>query len=80
MTERGYEPPVKRAPARWATKSARPIPIGAMKVARCFSAASMKMVKIRSAVRNISMNKPRTTDVSMSRLVSVCSFYMIAQD
>jgi hypothetical protein len=70
---------VKRAPARWATKSARPIPIGAMKVARCFSAASMKMVKIKSAVRNISMNKPRTIDVSTERLVSVCSLCMIAK-
>jgi hypothetical protein len=43
---------------------ARPMPIGAMKVERCFSAASMKMQKMSCAVKNISMNKPRTADVS----------------
>jgi hypothetical protein len=40
------------------------MPIGAMKVERCFSAASMKMQKMSCAVKNISMNKPRTADVS----------------
>jgi hypothetical protein len=40
------------------------MPIGAMKVERCFSAASMKMQKMSCAVKNISMNKPRTVDVS----------------
>ena len=36
---------------------------GAMNVALCFSAASMKMVRMSRKVRNISMNRPRTTEV-----------------
>lgn len=40
------------------------MPTGAMKVALCFSAANMKMVKTSSAVKNISMNRPRTMEVS----------------
>lgn len=39
------------------------MPIGARKVALCFSPASMRMVKHNIAVRNISMKRPRTTDV-----------------
>jgi len=46
-----------------------PIPIGARKVPLCFSAASMKMVKTSSEVRNISMNKPRAMDVPPPRVV-----------
>jgi hypothetical protein len=37
------------------------------------------MVKTKRAVMNISMNKPRTIDVSGDRLVSVYSLCMIAQ-
>jgi hypothetical protein len=40
------------------------MPIGAMNVARCFSAASIKMVKTSSIVKNISMKSPRATFVS----------------
>jgi hypothetical protein len=40
------------------------MPMGARNVALCFSAASMKMVRISKKVRNISMNRPRTTEVS----------------
>lgn len=43
-------------------KRARPMPTGAMKVALCFSAANMKMVKTSSAVRNISMKRPRAME------------------
>lgn len=48
---------------------ASPIPTGATAVARCFSIASMKMIKTNSAVRNASMKRPRTTDVSSARPV-----------
>jgi hypothetical protein len=50
------------------------MPIGAMKVARCFSAASMKMVKTSNAVKNISMNKPRAAFVSADNVVATASF------
>ena len=46
-----------------------PIPIGAIKVPLCFSAASMKIVKTSCAVRNISMKRPRTTEVPADRFV-----------
>jgi hypothetical protein len=39
-------------------KRARPMPTGARNVALCFSAASMKMTKTSSAVRNISIKTP----------------------
>lgn len=42
------------------------MPTGARNVLLCFSAASMKMVKTSMAVKNISMKRPRTTDVSLS--------------
>lgn len=45
------------------------MPTGAMNVPLCFSAASMKMTKISSAVRNISMKSPRATDVPAPRVV-----------
>jgi len=44
-------------------KSERPMPMGAMYVALCFSAANMKMVKTNCAVRNISMKTPCTAFV-----------------
>ena len=50
-----------------------PIPIGARNVALCFSAASMKIVKISSAVRSISMNSPRVIDVPSLRVVRTAS-------
>ena len=34
------------------------MPIGAMKVPLCFSAANMKIAKTNSAVRNISIKRP----------------------
>jgi hypothetical protein len=48
---------------------ASPIPIGARKVALCFSAASMKMQKMSSAVSSVSMNRPRVMEVPLLRLV-----------
>jgi hypothetical protein len=54
-------------------KSASPIPRGARKVALCFSAASMKMQKMSSKVRNASMNKPRATDVFADKVVRTAS-------
>lgn len=59
------EPPVKYTPASSAMNSASPMTRGATKVALCFSAASMKMVESSMKVRNISMNKPLTTEVSL---------------
>ena len=50
-------------------KSDNPIPIGAIKVPLCFSAASMKIVKTSSAVKNISMNRPWTIEVPPPRFV-----------
>jgi hypothetical protein len=50
------------------------MPIGAMKVARCFSAASMKIVKTSSAVKNISMKRPRATFVSADNVVATANF------
>ena len=51
-------------PASSAMKRARPMPIGATNVALCFSAANMKMVYSNMNVRNISMKRPRVTEVS----------------
>lgn len=45
------------------------MPTGAMNVPLCFSAASMKIVKTSSAVRNISMNRPWAMEVPPLRLV-----------
>ena len=53
-----------------AMNSDSPMPTGAMKVARCFSLASMKMVNTSCAVKNISMNKPCTTVVGPPRVVA----------
>lgn len=53
---------------------ARPIPIGAMNVARCFSAASMRMVNTRSAVRNISMKSPWARFVPSANDVATVNF------
>lgn len=50
-------------PVNSATKSASPIPTGAMKLPVCFSAASMKMVKTRDMVKSISMITPCAIDV-----------------
>lgn len=47
-------------------KSASPMPMGARKVDLCFSAASMKTVKTSMVVSNISMKRPRTTEVARS--------------
>lgn len=54
--------------------------MGAMKVARCFSAASMKIVKANIPVRNISMNRPRATDVSSARVVATANFWHCQRD
>lgn len=56
-------------PVSSAINRARPIPIGAMKVPLCFSAASIKIVKTNSAVRNISMKRPRVIDVPPAKAV-----------
>ena len=53
---------------------ARPIPIGAMNVARCFSAASMRMVNTRSVVRNISMKSPWARFVPSANVVATVNF------
>jgi hypothetical protein len=53
---------------------ASPMPMGARKVALCFSAASMKMQKISSAVNSISINKPRTMEVPGPNLVRTARF------
>lgn len=45
------------------------MPMGARKVARCFSAASMKMAKMSSAVQIASMNTPRVTDTLSANAV-----------
>ena len=50
-------------PVSSAMKSDDPIPTGAMKVALCFSAAGIKIVKTSCAVRNLSMKRPRTIEV-----------------
>lgn len=52
---------------------ARPIPIGAMKVDLCFSAANMKMQKMSIAVKNISMKTPRLIEVPGLRRVRTAS-------
>jgi hypothetical protein len=62
-------PPVKKTPVSSATKSDKPMPMGARKVPLCFSAASMRMVKTSMAVRNISMNSPLTIEVPPPRVV-----------
>lgn len=63
------EPPVKRTPVSSAMRRESPMHIGAMNVALCFSAASMKMVKTNPAVKDISMKRPWTTDVPAPRFV-----------
>ncbi len=45
------------------------MPTGAMKVALCFSLASMKIVKTSSAVKNASMKTPCATLVPPARVV-----------
>jgi hypothetical protein len=50
-------------------KRDRPIPMGAMNVPLCFSAASMKIVKSSSGERNISMIRPWMTGVLLPRFV-----------
>ena len=54
-------------------KSDSPIPIGARYVALCFSAASMKMVKTNSAVKNISRKTPCAIVVPPPREVDTLS-------
>lgn len=49
------------------------MPTGAMKVARDFSAASMRMTKTRSEVRNISMKTPCVIEVPPESLVMLSS-------
>jgi hypothetical protein len=49
------------------------MPIGARKVALCFSAASMKMVMMSIEVRNISMKTPWAMDTSSPRVVETFS-------
>lgn len=63
------EPPVKNTPTISATNNAKPIPIGAKKVALCFSAASIKIVKTRRDVRNISRKTPCAIEVLAPRVV-----------
>lgn len=63
------DPPVKYTPQSSETKSARPMPMGARNVALCFSAASMKITKTSSAVRNISRNRPWAVLVLPPRVV-----------
>jgi len=59
----------KDLPASSATKRARPMPRGAMNVTFDFSAASMRMVKIKIKVRNISMKTPWAMDVPLESVV-----------
>jgi hypothetical protein len=59
----GYTPPSS------AMNKLKPMPIGARNVPLCFSAASMKIVKTSCAVRNISMKRPRVTDVPGTSVV-----------
>ena len=59
----------EQLPASSAIKSAKPMPIGARNVDLCFSAASMKMQKMSWKVKNISINRPRTTEVFRPNLV-----------
>jgi len=54
---------LENLPVNSAMKSESPIPIGAMNVPLCFSAASIKIVNTSCAVRNISMKRPWTTEV-----------------
>lgn len=49
------------------------MPMGAMNVPLCFSAANMKIVKTSWAVRNISMKRPCVIDVPPDRLVRTVS-------
>lgn len=56
-------------PVSSAKKNANPIPNGAMKVALCFSTASISIVSTNWAVRNISMNSPCAIDVPLIRRV-----------
>ena len=49
--------------------SERPIPIGARNVPLCFSAASMRIVKMSKAVQNISINRPRGMETPAARVV-----------
>jgi hypothetical protein len=62
-------PPVKNTPTISATKSDNPMPMGARKVALCFSAASMKIVKTSRDVRNISRNTPMAGVTPLPRVV-----------
>lgn len=48
---------------------ARPMPTGAMKVALCFSFASMNMVKTSSPVKNASIKRPRAVEVPSESVV-----------
>ena len=50
-------------PHNSATNNASPMPTGAMKVVRDFSAASIKTTKTSSEVRNVSMNTPWAMEV-----------------
>lgn len=56
-------------PANSATNSASPMPIGAMKVDRCFSLASIRIVNTSSAVSNASMKRPLGMEVPLLRVV-----------
>jgi hypothetical protein len=51
---------------------AKPIPMGAMKVSRDFSCASMRMTKTSSAVNSISMTSPWPVVVPPERVVLAC--------
>ena len=69
-------PPEKKTPASSPIINARPMPRGAMNVALCFSTARRKMVKIRPAVRNISMTvhsvsswRPSSTPLPLSAML-----------
>jgi len=64
---------ISDVPESSAMKRERPMPTGARKVPLCFSAASMKMQKTSSAVKNISMNSPCTMLEPPPRVVDTFS-------
>jgi hypothetical protein len=58
------------SPSKCPANRANPIPRGARKVARCFSTASIKIVRINWAVNIISINRPCHFDVSLPSVVA----------
>lgn len=62
-----YKKSTRHIPIKCATKSARPMASGAMKVVRLFSTASMMIVKMSSAVSIASRKSPCITVASEER-------------